>query len=905
MSQELLHDEELGKARILDPLREEAIAGERIGAKASSLLALAREGLPVPAFFCVTTEVFDELLERLPAELTGALERPPRERPQLVELAMRAHGELRACGLPESVQAQLLRGYDRLPGEAPTVSVRSSAVGEDSIAHSFAGQFDTYLCVGREQLAERVLDCLASAFSERALLYRVLHGLDLDAVRMGVIVQEMVHSRAAGVAFSIDPRGGRDDRAVITAGLGLGSGVVDGRVPTDTYVVDGAGALVERRVERKTLRVEHDRARGRGTVLAEVAPERAQLPALSDAQTREIAELARALAARRGRPQDLEWALTQSGALVLLQSRPITTLPGGREQTFDNSNLVESYPGLTMPLTFSLMRRAYKLNFLGLVRAFGGPEDLIERNADVFENLVGLLDGRMYYNLTNWYRMFLQVPGVERALPAFEKAMGFAPSERAERGVATPRQRLRWAPLQLRIVVRVLVTWTSLGTRVRAYEDAFAELSEELAASDLERLDAHELLDRVDRYSHVLFNAMAAAPTNDFFTQQLYGLLGHLIVRWRLGDPVSLRNELLCGETGMKSVEPVRSLVRLTERIRREAPALELFDSGADSRAVWSALRERPELAGLRAALERHVRVYGDRSLGELKLETVTLAEDPTDLVAILRNYLRGEQSVASMERREQQIRRAAQARVRRRLGPHPLRAAAFAFVLGRCRWGLKARESVRFTRGRMAGMFRTLYRALGRRFVADGLLDDAREIFLLTEREVADAVRGGATTRDLRALVALRRGEYEQAQALRGAARVSTRGIVLANAVEGERPPALSGPDLRGVGCSPGRVRARARVVRDPSAAMVIDGEILIAETTDPGWVFLMVAAGGLVCEKGNVLSHTAIIGRELGIPTIVGVEEVMHAVPDGAVVEIDGRAGIVTVERDGHERG
>ena len=91
--------------------------------------------------------------------------------------------------------------------------------------------------------------------------------------------------------------------------------------------------------------------------------------------------------------------------------------------------------------------------------------------------------------------------------------------------------------------------------------------------------------------------------------------------------------------------------------------------------------------------------------------------------------------------------------------------------------------------------------------------------------------------------------------------------------------------------------MRAPALVLCEPSADVRVDGEILVAATTDPGWVFLMVAESGLVSEKGSVLSHTAIIGRELGIPTVVGVAGATRRVKGGDIVVVDGRAGTVAV--------
>jgi pyruvate,water dikinase len=253
------------------------------------------------------------------------------------------------------------------------------------------------------------------------------------------------------------------------------------------------------------------------------------------------------------------------------------------------------------------------------------------------------------------------------------------------------------------------------------------------------------------------------------------------------------------------------------------------------------------------------------------------------------------------MESHERAIRDAAEARVRAGLRRRPLRRLLFSFVLRRCRRGLKAREGVRLSRGRMAGLLRRLYRALGARFVEAGLLDRGEDVFMLTEGEIADAIRGGGVDTDLRRLVALRRLEYEEAGEEALPSRIEAKGIVAAADPRSVAETRTGGGHLTGTGCSPGRVRAPALVVTRPSPETVVGGEILVASTTDPGWVFLMVAASGLVAEQGNMLSHTAIIGRELGVPTVVGVEGATSLIEDGATIEIDGRAG--TVVRLGEE--
>jgi pyruvate,water dikinase len=162
--------------------------------------------------------------------------------------------------------------------------------------------------------------------------------------------------------------------------------------------------------------------------------------------------------------------------------------------------------------------------------------------------------------------------------------------------------------------------------------------------------------------------------------------------------------------------------------------------------------------------------------------------------------------------------------------------------------------------------------------------------------------VRGQSLSRDLKALVAQRQREYEGFAKARPGARVHTYGLVYApsNSFTGVSTGPISGDDakiLRGTGCGAGRVEARAKVILDPQSNLEVRGEILVAPSTDPGWVFLMVAASGLVAEKGSLLSHTAIIGRELGIPTVVGVKDATRIVQDGARVVLDGGAGTLEI--------
>jgi pyruvate,water dikinase len=229
---------------------------------------------------------------------------------------------------------------------------------------------------------------------------------------------------------------------------------------------------------------------------------------------------------------------------------------------------------------------------------------------------------------------------------------------------------------------------------------------------------------------------------------------------------------------------------------------------------------------------------------------------------------------------REAEVRARAEATIRARLGV--AQRTALELVLSGGRRSVRHGRNLRLWRGLSHGMFKRIYEALGAGLAAAGLLDLAGDVHFLTRDEVSDAVRGAAATRDLRARVALRRAGY---------------------APFAERLPeaAVRGGVLRGIGCGPGRTRARARVVLDPTSERDLRGEVLVARTTDPGWVSLMAAAAGIVVENGSLPCHAAITGRELGIPTVVGVRDatrrLVGAGGEAPLVELDGAAGTVRV--------
>ena len=288
---------------------------------------------------------------------------------------------------------------------------------------------------------------------------------------------------------------------------------------------------------------------------------------------------------------------------------------------------------------------------------------------------------------------------------------------------------------------------------------------------------------------------------------------------------------------------------------------------------------------------------FGDRCMDELKLETKTLRDDPSFLIQMIRAYVaQGNLDPTSSRERELGIRQQAEALAFGRLGGP--KKSAFSYVLRQTRARVRDRENLRFERTRVFGVVRRLFMAIGQHFVRAGKLEHGDDILYLTKEEIFGHLDGVGLTQDLRALVLTRRCEFESYKEQPPPPdRFETSGPPGEAALPEEAltTPAAAGADLSGVGCCPGVVRAPVRVVRDPREARDLTGRILVAERTDPGWTLLFPAVAGLLVQRGSLLSHSAIVAREMGLPCVVGISGLLSSLVDGDVVEMNGTTGVI----------
>jgi pyruvate,water dikinase len=313
----------------LDDIRGDDLGA--VGGKAASLGELTAADLPVPPAFVVTADTYRSFIEEtgIDEELFEAVDVDTDDSKALAEAAEHASELIRGTEIPETIREEVLAAYEEIGDEAP-VAVRSSATAEDLPDASFAGQQETFLNVTGEALLERVRECWASLFTQRAIYYRQEQGFDHAVVDIAVVVQRMVDADKSGVMFTSHPSTGAGV-VTIEAAWGLGEAVVSGAVTPDNYVIDReTGELRETTVADKKVMHVRDPETGE-TVEREVPEDRRSARVLDADELDELRALGEEIEAYYGEPQDVEWAI-EGGEVYLLQSRPITTIAEGAEE---------------------------------------------------------------------------------------------------------------------------------------------------------------------------------------------------------------------------------------------------------------------------------------------------------------------------------------------------------------------------------------------------------------------------------------------------------------------------------------------------------------------------------------------------------------------------------------------
>lgn len=666
-------------------------------------------------------------------------------------------------------------------------AVRSNCDVEDSEGKAYAGYFDTLLRVGKEDLENAISTVLAS------------YGKVKDYTgSKTVIIQDMIEADLSGVVFTSNPNGLLSE-IVINYSEGAGA-VVDGTADSYTYYYNKS--------DKSILK--------------------SSKAGLTNAVVDQIVEAALTIEKKFERPMDIEFAV-KADEVYILQARPITTLDLSHKIILDNSNIVESYPGVSLPLTGDFAKEVYYKIFKSMLLKLTEDKALVSNMDENLRHMVEVYNGSLYYNITNWYNIINLLPMSHKLIGVWQNMLGVEDRTVSLDDIHIPGKTKRR-------IVRNFVKYMKIIPK--EMDDLNVWFANQIV-SYRERLDntasVEALVALYDTLMTELTDRWYITLMNDMYTFIYTALAG------------KKNKEYISNIKGLESKKPLMALNDLYKIYSEEGATSDKY----------------------KVARSEFVNSFGDRCVAELKLETKTYRTNPELLDKLLADFEFTSFDTGNMKE-------------------------VNSLTVRRAKNGIYNREISRLNRSRIFGIARDIMLKIGKLYEEASIIDEYTDVFYLTMDELKHAGEG------LQAKVSERKREYAFYEGLAVANRAIFSGKITNKLpIDYEEVfTNLSGDILVGNPVSFGVVEGKALVVDNPLEADIDSNTIIITKTTDPGWVFIIEQCAGIVAEQGSLLSHTAIISREMGKPAIVGIKNATKIIKTGDIVKIDADKGIVTIK-------
>ena len=770
--------------------------------------------------------------------------------------------------------------------ERDCFAVRSNFSSEDSGEHSFAGQFLTRLNVKREKVKEAVQEVFASYagsldYKEKANRGKAEYYLKQQGKAETVLIQEMLFPEKSGVLFTKNPKGILSEMVVVL-GHGLGDKVVEDQENVLTYHYFPGECLYQEGYGQSCLSEQAQESPGLG---------------LDEEELKTLFTLGERIEELFQKPMDIEFAI-EKGKIYILQARAITTLDMHLPtRILDNSNISESFPGICLPLSESFAGEMYSGIFTSLGRRFLGKS--VSSYEAVFQRMVGGFSGRMYYEISSWYDILRLLPFSGKIIPVWQGMLGVS-NEEISFSKKKPGFFLK-CRIALLFCYYFIVSQRKMKELDKFFQERYASYSkrvdEEEEAPALYRIFLEMKEDLLREWDITLMNDMVS-----FISTHLYGKKTAF---------------------SLETMKPVRALSALKAVARKH---------GLDSEEY-------------RREKKSYISAYGDRIEGELKLETRTYRTNEELLDRWILDSLETENAERSeiLEAKHSLGKACVEKNcVETKFSENDCEETSCSkkpselkqrrsFFYRLAESSCNNREISRLHRTRCFGLMRRIVDKIGEKTIGFDVyylsLNELKELLfsgkdfslkIAREKELRKAYERLPVLSRVKLLGQVDRdplaGEisilsYESFKEKRNiGGQIGTPGKE-----EGNRKAGRIG-QMEKVGKEDGDATARVFFGRGVSKgifrgevlkikslqelrATEAKGKILLSYSTDPGWFPYLDMASGLITERGSLLSHSAILARELEKPAVVNIPKIMEELQSGDIVEIDGDLGICSV--------
>jgi phosphohistidine swiveling domain-containing protein len=752
------------------------------------------------------------------------------------------------------------------PNENTLWAVRSSANVEDGKEKSYAGLFSSVLNCNLSELPQAFAEVAQSFEKIRNTNYHIENELNGN-----IILQKMINPAISGVGFSVNPTNYESENPVINILPGLGTHLVSGEenallmelLPNGETIILSDTDLFHGKIflNGKSSEV----SISKNELFQNIKP---FLPELRNALLQ--------LEKTNDFPVDTEFVISEN-ELYWLQVRPITQFfPKTNYTVWDNSNISVNYPGIVLPTTSSFVQHEYGNVYKQMFVFLGAGKSFFKYNEQRLENMLSNINGALYYNITVWQQLLYQMPFGKKTSQLIAGSFG---ADEAKFEKPSHKASFFVYGKFLFYLIKGVLLFPYYKSK---YLKNFNQVLHTFDAKKLQSKTHNELISEFKQLEISLTQYWFPPMLNGFYTMLSYNGMRKVLSHSRLQKQhPNLLNDALSGsKEKVVSVEIVRSLQQLLVAIEENGEAKKMILESNSGTALQILPQDFPEIY---RQITLHIERYGERcEEGELKLETINYREDESRFIDFLRNNLKTfipPQKQFSQANYKEIIRQHYRFNFLKKWFLY----LGIEYTIKRVR----DRENFRFIRTKSFHLARQIFRAIDKRLLAEGNIENHNDSLYLTLEELCDI----SQKNNYISIIGERKKLYETYRTTVRADRYyESNGSYFPM----QKQTNFENGELRGIGCSSGIVQGEVVLVNENNAQTIDStGKILVAKYFEPGWIGLFVRASGLISEKGSLLSHTAILCREMKIPAIVGAKNCLEQLQDGELVRMDGASG------------
>lgn len=847
---------------------ENDIKVSNVGGKAKALMETFKAGFPVPHCLVLSVEFFKSWINKIKQsdEWSNVINSPTLNNCNIVK------EKVKDFKFTPNMRNEFIRKID-IFGDNTLFAVRSSSPEEDLDEVSFAGMYETFLGIKKEDIESYIIKVFASCLDYRVIAYKINKGIEIDKIRIAIIIQEQISSDISGVGFSINPLNNAYDEVMINASFGLGEAIVSGKVTPDTYIYDIVEEkIITKQVNNKEIGIYLKEDGG----LVERENENKNRSVLSDNDILKIVKMIKRCEKYYGKPIDIEWAICDN-VLYLLQARPITTY-----FPFFEELLTKPKEEKKFYIDLMLMTQGFQESFsvLGLdIWANMLQEIKVDMLTKDIKGTAPAIHGRQYLNVAALKKVFgygvvkKLIDSYDMNIKKIFEGIDLKSNKQNERPEGTKYARKKAIKMVFGmlpfLIKSIFFNYQDVVDEYNEQADDIINSTRKLKKADdfkYNALQVGKLLNRIMRLACIIYAGMLAKSSiNKIFKgEDIKSEITLLSMNLR-GNPTSEMGYLLYKLASHQEFIDTLTCQEFKDNIKNRSYSKEFMKAYDEFMFKYSC-------RGIKEIDVASVRIYED--IGLLYDKLVKINIDDNQILDVKEKRNKAYEKLRLLAKKK--------GKEKKFIKVASIYQATFGY-----------REHPKYMMVYIIGKLHMICLDIAKDWVNEGRLEEMYQIFDLSIDEISKAQKDKSFD-IMKAREKNLEGYNKMKNVINWPLVIDSRGKIYKARLSEEEGK------LIGDFIAPGKVTGKAKVLKSPYEKPVYPGEIIIAKATEPSWTPIFINAAGVIMEIGGPLQHGGIIAREYGIPCVSGLMGIMDIIKDGDLVEVDGDNATVKIIND-----